>query len=243
MRLFGLIGYPLSHSFSKKYFTEKFEKLGLDDCRYDLFPISGIDQLKEVLDRNPGLTGLNVTIPYKEQVLPFLNEKDAVVAAINACNCISIKNGKLTGYNTDVTGFEQSLKQHWNRDHTKALVLGTGGASKAVGFVLDKLGVRYKSVSRNPSTEHYSYEQLTPRIIGSHTLIVNTTPLGMYPATDKAPPLHYDSITPAHYLFDLVYNPEKTLFLEKGEQKGATIKNGYDMLLIQAEESWRIWNS
>jgi shikimate dehydrogenase len=243
MRLFGLIGYPLSHSFSKKYFTEKFEKEQLHDCRYELFPIADIDQLQGILDQNPGLSGLNITIPYKQQVLSFLDNKDAVVSRINACNCISFKNGKLKGYNTDVAGFQQSLKKQWKANHKKALILGTGGAAKAVEFVLDKLGVSYTYVSRKPGAANYSYEQLTRAIIADYTLIINTTPLGMYPAVTEAPPIPYDFLTPGHYLFDLIYNPEKTLFLKKGEEKGAVIKNGYEMLMIQAEESWRIWNS
>lgn len=243
MRLFGLIGYPLSHSFSKKYFDEKFEKEGLTDCRYDLFSIDSIDELKNLLNQNLGLCGLNVTIPYKEQVLSFLDETDNVVGKIKASNCIRITNGKLKGYNTDVEGFELSLKTHLKPHQTKALILGTGGAAKAVEFVLRKLGIDFKYVSRKPSVNNYSFEQLTSNIISDHTLIINTTPLGMYPAVKEAPPVPYEALTPDHYLFDLIYNPEKTLFLQKGEEKGAAIKNGYEMLVIQAEESWRIWNS
>lgn len=243
MRLFGLIGYPLSHSFSKKYFTEKFERDGLADCRYEQFSIATIDELKDVFALNQDLCGLNVTIPYKEQVLSFLHEKDNAVQQVKACNCITVKNGKLKGYNTDITGFEQSLATHLRPHHKKALILGTGGAAKAVEFVLHKRGIDYKYVSRKPSARSYSYEQLTGAIIAAHTLIINTTPLGMYPAVTEAPPVPYESITKDHYLFDLVYNPEKTLFLKKGEAQGAVIKNGYDMLVIQAEESWKIWNS
>ena len=243
MRLFALIGYPLTHSFSKKYFTEKFEKEGLKDCRYEHFSIDDISKLKTVLEENPDLCGLNVTIPYKEQVLSFLNEKNELVKQIKACNCISIKKGKLKGYNTDVLGFEQSLQEKLKPQHKKALILGTGGAAKAVEFVLDKHNIAYKYVSRKPSSKNYSYEQLTPSIIKSHTLIINTTPLGMYPAVTEAPPIPYESLTSDHYLFDLIYNPEVTLFLRKGQEKGAAIKNGYQMLVIQAEESWKIWNS
>jgi len=242
MRLFGLIGYPLSHSFSKKYFTEKFEREKLTDCRYELFPITSIDELKKVLDQHPDLYGLNITIPYKEQVIPFLDETDEVVEKIGACNCISIENRKLKGFNTDVTGFEISLKTKLKPHHKKALILGTGGAAKAVEYVLEKLGIDFKYVSRKPSCNNFSYEQLTPAIISEHTLIINTTPLGMYPGINEAPTIPYESLTDQHYLFDLVYNPEKTLFLQKGEARGAVIKNGYEMLLIQAEESWKIWN-
>ena len=242
MRLFGLIGYPLTHSFSKKYFTEKFGREGLSDCRYELFAIASITDLRNVLDQNPNLAGLNVTIPYKEQVLPFIDEKDDVVKTIKACNCIVIKNGKLKGYNTDVEGFERSFKRPLQPHHTKALVLGTGGAAKAVEFVLKKLGIRFRNVSRKPSINNFSYEQLTSSIITDHTIIINTTPLGLYPGINEAPPIPYETLTPRHYLFDLVYNPAKTIFLQKGEQKGAIIKNGYEMLVIQAEESWRIWS-
>lgn len=242
MRLFALIGYPLSHSFSKKYFTEKFKREGLTDCRYEHFSIDDISKLKTILAENPDLCGLNVTIPYKEQVLSFLQEKNDLVKQIKACNCISIIKGKLKGYNTDALGFEQSLQEKLKPHHKKALILGTGGAAKAVEFVLDKHEIRYKYVSRKPSARNYSYEQLTPAIIAAHKLIINTTPLGMYPAITEAPPIPYESLTSEHYLFDLIYNPEKTLFLRKGEEKGAAIKNGYDMLVIQAEESWKIWN-
>ncbi|MDP4261852.1 MAG: shikimate dehydrogenase [Bacteroidota bacterium] len=242
MRLFGLIGFPLSHSFSKKYFTEKFEKEGRNDCRYELFPIETIDGIKKLLDQHPALCGLNVTIPYKEQVLPYLDETDDIVKKIKACNCIHIKNNRLTGYNTDAGGFERSLKPQLKPRHKTALILGTGGAAKAVEFVLRKLGIGFKYVSRKPSINNYSYDQLTPAIMADHLLIINTTPLGMYPAIHEAPPIPYDALTSNHYLFDLVYNPEKSLFLKKGEERGSIIKNGYEMLVIQAEESWRIWN-
>jgi shikimate dehydrogenase len=242
MRLYGLIGYPLSHSFSQKYFTDKFNREGLADCRYEAFSIPAIDELKNILDMHPSLCGLNVTIPYKEQVLSFLDEKDPVVSKIKACNCISLKKGRLKGYNTDVTGFERSLKEGLKEHHRQALILGTGGAAKAVQFVLDKLGIAYKYVSRKPSAGSYSYDQLTHEIVTSYQLIINTTPLGMFPAVAEAPPIPYGSLTPGHYLFDLIYNPEKTMFLKKGEDRGSFIKNGYTMLLLQAEESWRIWN-
>ena len=181
MRLFGLIGYPLTHSFSKKYFAEKFEAEGLKDYSYELFPISSIDELRNIFDQHPDLCGLNVTIPYKEQVISFLDDADDVVKAIRACNCIGIKEGKLTGFNTDVTGFEQSLKTQLKPHHTSALVLGTGGAAKAVEFVLQKLGIEFRFVSRRKIASGYLYDELTPGIISSNTLIINTTPVGMYP--------------------------------------------------------------
>jgi shikimate dehydrogenase len=241
MRLFGLIGYPLTHSFSKKYFTEKFEKEGLKDCSYELFSIASIDDLQTVLDQNPDLCGLNVTIPYKEQVLSYLDEMDDAVKKIKACNCITIRNKKLIGFNTDAEGFDRSLNTQLRPEHKSALILGTGGAAKAVEYVLQKLGIKFNYVSRKRSVNSYSYEQLTDSIIGDHLLIINTTPLGMYPKISEAPPIPYEALTSRHYLFDLIYNPEKSLFLHKGEQRGARIKNGYEMLVIQAEESWKIW--
>jgi shikimate dehydrogenase len=242
MRQFGLIGYPLAQSFSQKFFTEKFEKENLTDCRYDTFSISSIDDLANILKNNPELCGLNVTIPYKEQVLSFLDEKSALVKKIKACNCIKIKNGKLTGHNTDAPAFEQSLKEKLQPHHTKALILGTGGAAKAVEYSLKQLNISYKYVSRKPSAKSFSYEQLTDMLMQEYTLIINTTPLGMHPNIVEAPQIPYQALTSKHYLFDVVYNPSKTLFLQKGEKQGATIKNGHEMLVLQAQESWRIWN-
>lgn len=244
MRRFGLIGYPLSHSFSQKYFTEKFRTAHIHDCVYDNFPLQNIDELRKVLDKHPDLTGLNVTIPYKEKVIPYLHHQDDVVKKIGACNCIKIVNGELHGYNTDVTGFEDSLRPLLETHHGKALVLGTGGAAKAVHFVMEKLGIIYLEVSRNPSTaRQISYEQVTPLLLQDHKLIINTSPLGMYPNVDECPPIAYEALTPLHYLFDLVYNPPTTLFLQKGEEHGSVTKNGADMLVIQAEKSWEIWNA
>src|SRR5687768_10590055 len=242
MRQFGLIGYPLAQSFSQKFFTEKFERENLADCRYDTFSIPSIDDLANILKTNPELCGLNVTIPYKEQVLSFLDEKSALVKKIKACNCIKIKNGKLTGHNTDAPAFEQSLKEKLQPHHTKALILGTGGAAKAVEYSLKQLNISYKYVSRKPSAKSFSYEQLTDTLMQEYTLIINTTPLGMHPNIVEAPQIPYQALTSKHYLFDVVYNPSKTLFLQKGEKQGATIKNGHEMLVLQAQESWRIWN-
>jgi shikimate dehydrogenase len=241
MRLFGLIGYPLTHSFSKNYFTEKFKKEGIENCGYENFELANINDLPKVLHKAE-LEGLNVTIPHKESVLPFLHESDEVVKKIKACNCIKIKDKKMTGYNTDVIGFEKSLLNKFGDDHKNALILGTGGAAKAVEFVLRNRKIRYKHVSRYPSVKNLSYEQITSAIMKEYSLIINTSPLGMYPKITEAPPLPYDAITEKHFLFDLIYNPEKTLFLKKGEERGAVIQNGYDMLVYQAEESWRIWN-
>ncbi|MEO6314289.1 MAG: shikimate dehydrogenase [Chitinophagaceae bacterium] len=242
MRQFGLIGYPLSHSFSKKFFAEKFAAEKLDNCAYDNYPIAEIGDITSLVKGTPFLEGLNVTIPYKEQVIPFLSDQSAVVKETGACNCIKIEDGKLYGHNTDVTGFELSLITHLAPHHSQALILGTGGAAKAVEYVLRKLGIHYRYVSRNPTPGNLSYAAVTPGIMTDYTLIINTTPLGMYPDTDSLPLLPYESLSTRHYLFDLVYNPATTRFLSKGEQQGAVIKNGAGMLLIQAEESWKIWN-
>lgn len=243
MRLFGLIGFPLSHSFSKKYFTEKFEKEGLKDCVYENFPLSTFDEIKKVLAM-PELEGFNVTIPYKEKIIHLLHYSSPEVKKIKACNCIKIKEGKLYGYNTDIPGFEKALKKNWNPFiQTNALILGTGGSSRAVRYVFESLGIKFKKVSRKPSADRYSYEQLTKNVISKYKLIVNTTPLGMFPNIVEAPPIPYEFLTEEHFLFDLIYNPAKTLFLKKGEERGALIQNGYEMLGIQAEENWKIWNT
>lgn len=243
MRTYGLIGHPLSHSFSKRYFTEKFEREHIPGCRYELYPLPDIRELPGLLEREPGLCGLNVTIPYKQQVIPYLHAMDEVVRGTGACNCIRIEEGRLYGYNTDVTGFERSLVTALRPTHDKALVLGTGGAAKAVHYVLKKLNIPFREVSRNAMRDVLSYAQLDAAIVGSHRLIINTTPLGMYPDVDVCPDLPYDAIGAGHYLYDLVYNPNRTLFLKKGEERGATVANGAEMLVIQAEESWRIWNA
>ena len=243
MRLFGLIGYPLSHSFSKKYFTQKFEEEGLNNCRYENFSIPSVNELKKVLEKNPDLTGLNVTIPYKEKIIPFLDVSSIIIKQIGACNCIKIIDGKLHGYNTDVIGFEKTLDIKLLPHHKKALVLGSGGASKAVQFVLRKKGIEFIVISRSNNSTTLSYENLTSKIIHEHLLIINTTPLGMQPLTELYPSIPYFNLTTQHYLYDLIYNPEKTIFLQKGEMMGAAIQNGAEMLVIQAEESWKIWNT
>ena len=242
MRLFGLIGYPLTHSFSKNYFAEKFKKEGIEDCRYENFQLPNINDLLKTISENPDLHGLNVTIPHKESVLQFLDGSNELVKQTGACNCIKIVDGKLIGYNTDVIGFEKSLLTKLKPEHKNALILGTGGAAKAVEFVLRKNGISYKKISRQLSANNFIYEQLTPDIVKESMLIINTTPMGMYPNTNETPALPYEAITPKHFLFDLIYNPEKTLFLKQGEERGAVTQNGYKMLVYQAEESWTIWN-
>ena len=249
MKLYGLIGYPLGHSFSKKYFTEKFQQEGIIDCSYELFPISSITDLPSLLISNPNLKGLNVTIPYKEQVLQFINETTDAVKNIGAANTVKIHRDKLIAHNTDVIGFEISLlkklKPPTSYRDKKVLILGTGGSSKAVQYVFKKLGIDFLLVTRNynssPGTIHYS--MIDEVIMNQYHLIINCTPVGMFPNEDKCPDLPYEYLTKHHYLFDLIYKPEKTLFLKKGEDKGAMIQNGYEMLIIQAEESWKIWNT
>jgi shikimate dehydrogenase len=243
MRRFGLIGYPLGHSFSAKYFRDKFEREAIRGCSYSNFEISSISSFPDII-KDPELEGLNVTIPYKQAVIPYLHQKDRVVEETGACNCIRIHKGILTGYNTDVTGFEKSLAEKLTATDDRALILGTGGSSKAVAWVLQKRGIAFLSVSRKPGEtgKQITYEDLDAEIMASHPLIINCTPLGMAPETAACPQIPYEHISPHHYLFDLIYNPAKTMFLEKGEAKGARIKNGADMLAIQAEAGWAIWN-
>ncbi|MEJ8820327.1 shikimate dehydrogenase family protein [Lacibacter sp. H407] len=243
MRQFGLIGYPLSHSFSKKYFTQKFAEEGIHNCSYELYPIASINEFPNLIQQVKDLEGINVTIPYKEAVLPFLHEQSAAVQEIGACNCIQVKDGKLIGYNTDVTGFRQSIEPFLQAHHQHALILGTGGAAKAVAWVLKQLGITYQSVSRNKSATTISYDELDEAVMQTVQLVINTTPLGMQPNVLDKPSLPYHCINNRFLCYDLIYNPEKTAFLQMAEAQGAVIKNGADMLLIQAEESWKIWNS
>lgn len=245
-KLYGLIGYPLGHSFSAKYFAEKFQKQNID-AAYQNFAIENIDLLPEVLNANPTLQGLNVTIPYKQQILPFLDEIDESAQRIGAVNVVCVKhtaNGiKLIGHNADVIGFKNSISPLIKPHHAKALVLGTGGASKAVIDGLHQLNIATQYVSRTKKGDILAYSDLTPEIIEDFKVIVNCTPLGMYPKTDTAPDIPYNCITEEHLLYDLVYNPEETLFLRKGKEHGATVKNGLEMLHLQAEASWNFWNA
>jgi shikimate dehydrogenase len=243
MKQYGLIGYPLSHSFSKGFFGEKFEKEHITGCAYDNFPIPGINEFPALLEQHPQLQGLNVTIPYKEAVIPFLDELSDAAARIRAVNCIHFRDGKKKGYNTDVIGFSKSLQPLLRPHHQQALVLGTGGAAKAIMYALEQLGITYAVVSRQAANGAISYESLTKEILDTHTLIVNTTPLGMYPKVDTFPEIPYQYLSSQHLLYDLVYNPAETAFLQKGAAQGAAIKNGHEMLILQAEASWEIWNS
>ena len=242
MRRFGLIGKTLKHSFSKNYFTQKFRDLSLDDCAYDLFELPSVEGLPDLVSRHPSLEGLNVTIPFKEEVLGYLHHASPVVSAIEAAKCIKIAGGRLYGFNTDVVGFKLSLQPLLQRQHTRALILGWGGAARAVAFALQELGIGYSVVSRRRAANHLSYAEIDRQVLEEHKILVNTSPLGMYPEVETAPPIPYNLLTPDHFLYDLVYNPEKTEFLRRGEERGAQILNGYPMLVLQAEESWRIWN-
>ncbi|WP_447640166.1 MULTISPECIES: shikimate dehydrogenase family protein [Chitinophagaceae] len=242
MSVYGIIGYPLGHSFSKKYFEEKFQQLGIEQENvFQNFAIETMSELPQVLSTK-GLEGFCITIPHKKNIIPFLTEVSPEVAEMGACNCVRVKNGKLYGYNTDIIGFEKSFVPQLTSERNKALILGTGGASAAVAFVLRKLHIPYLFVSRNtPGT--LSYEQLNKEVIDARKVIINSTPLGMSPNIDDAPPIPYEFLTDAHYLYDLIYNPAETKFLSLGKEKGAAIENGLQMLVLQAEENWRIWNS
>lgn len=242
MRSYGLIGKPLTHSFSKRYFSSKFEREGITDCRYDLYPLESLSELPSLLHDRPDLLGLNVTIPYKQEVLAYLNSSH-IPEDIGACNCIRISSGACIGYNTDWIGFERSLLPLLEPRYRAALVLGTGGASLAITYVLRKAGIPFTQVGRTRSANaSITYAELSEDDLHTHQLIINTTPLGTFPDTDSLPDLPYQAIGAGHLLYDLVYNPSLTSFLQRGVQAGARIKNGEEMLQLQAEESWKIWN-
>lgn len=248
MKKLGLIGYPLGHSFSKKYFTEKFTSQNLIDFEYELYPIKEISEITKLITSIPELIGLNVTIPYKEAVIPFLDEIDETAKIIGAVNTICIIRTKekahLTGYNTDAFGFNLSIKPFLESKHDRALILGTGGASKAVAFVLKKLNIPFLFVSRQNETNSttVTYGSLNKEMIQHHRFIINTTPVGTFPNTGICPDIPYDAITPDHFCCDLIYNPTETLFLSKAKNKGAITLNGLSMLHLQAEKAWEIWN-
>lgn len=244
-KVFGLIGATVSHSFSKSYFDEKFFREGLRDYHYELFPLTNISDIEALL-QTKGLSGLNVTIPYKEQVIKYLDEVDGFAKKIGAVNVIKIKDGKLKGYNTDSDAFLETVEKWLPKDKTfKALILGTGGSSKAVQEALKKLKIKFNVVSREAGKGDYVYEDIAknPKLITDSLLIINTTPLGMSPKTEAMPPIDYELIGPDHYVYDLIYNPARTMFLQKAEMRNATIKNGLEMLHVQAEKSWKIWNN
>jgi shikimate dehydrogenase len=242
MKLFGLVGHTLSHSFSKDYFAKKFLAENITDCKYENFELKRIEKLPQLIADHPELQGLNITIPYKESVIPYINVLDEIVDEIGACNCIHLQNNKLYGFNTDVKGFKRSIQNKLKPHHKKALVLGTGGSSKAVQFALRLLDIEHCTVSRHPKLQQIGYEEVGDQMMEDYKIIINTTPLGMFPNVDDDPPIPYEYITPDHLLYDLIYNPAKTRFLQQGEFHGAEICNGYEMLTMQAEESWKIWN-
>lgn len=245
MKIYGLIGHPLSHSFSKKYFEEKFEKENITDSKYELFDIDTIEKISGIFNNNPTLKGLNVTIPYKESVFEYLDKVDAVAQKIGAVNTIKIDSTtkQKIGFNTDYYGFKKSLKPFLDKHHQRALILGTGGASKAVHYVLEELNIDSLFVSRNPKKDNeIGHNELNNYVIQHHQLIINTTPVGMYPNISEKPNIPYQYLTPQHLLYDLIYNPLETAFLTKGKSKGCTTLNGLDMLKMQAEKSWEIWN-
>ncbi len=240
--LYGLIGTSLTHSFSPAYFKKKFAEQNID-AFYEAFPIPYIRELPDLLEHNPDMRGLNVTVPFKEAIIPYLDELDYVAAQIGAVNCVVIRNGRKKGYNTDSKAFEQSLIPLLTPHHSKALILGTGGSCKAVSYALEQLGIAYERVSQVKKPDLLTYAELTPAIIAERKLIINTTPVGMYPNMDAAPDIPYEAIGANHLLFDLIYNPEETKFLQNGRLRGAAIKNGFEMLQLQAEASWDIWSA
>ena len=243
---FGLIGATVSHSFSKSFFDEKFFREGLRDYHYDLYPLGTVEDLKKLLLDNPELSGLNVTVPYKEQVIKLLNDIDSEAKKIGAVNVIKIQNGKLKGFNTDSDAFYETVEKWLPKiENASALILGSGGSSKAVRQALKKLNIPFKTVSREKGNGDYTYADLEQngQPISDATLIINTTPLGMSPDTKAMPSISYELINSHHYVYDLIYNPARTMFLQKAEMRGATIKNGLEMLHIQAEKAWAIWNN
>ena len=245
MRTFGLLGRSLAHSFSQTYFSQKFDRLGLADCRYELFELAEASELPQLLAHHPDLAGLNVTIPYKEKIWPYLTRVAPSATLVGAVNVIEfLAGGGMVGHNTDYIGFRESLRKFYpaTAANRRALVLGTGGAAKAVAVALRELGIPHWLVSRNLISDGLTYAELTPAIIAAHSLIINTTPLGTYPEVAAHPPLPYAALTPQHYLFDLIYNPRETSFLQLGQAAGAHTHNGFEMLELQAEAAWAIWN-
>jgi shikimate dehydrogenase len=246
MKKLGLIGFPVGHSFSKKFFGEKFAKEQLLDWEYELYPLEKIERLKSFLSEQPELVGFNVTVPYKVAVVNYLDEIDSLALHIGSVNTVCIidddKGKKLKGYNTDAFGFEQSFAKLLNQEQNKALVLGSGGSSRAVKYVLRDLNIPYTTVSRQPNETRIGYQDINEAVLNEHNIIINTTPVGMYPNIDDAPLIPYEFINEKHLLYDLVYNPEETLFLKKGKERGAYTKNGIEMLRLQSEKCWQIWN-
>jgi shikimate dehydrogenase len=242
-RVFGLLGKSLQHSFSPGYFSDKFEREGIEDCEYRLFELEKAEDFKSIPERVPMLSGLNVTIPFKESIIPYLDDMDLFARSIGAVNTLlPMGDGRWKGFNTDWIGFVRSLKPFLEEHHRKALILGTGGSSKAIAFALSRLGIEVKFVSRDPSEDELFYTQLDERLMKAYSLVINTTPLGMYPDESNCPDIPYELIGSGHLLFDLIYNPEETRFMKTGIEQGAKVSNGLEMLKFQAEASWQIWN-
>ena len=245
-KIFGLLGKNIEYSFSRGYFTKKFDKLGLENHKYVNFDLENISEFPALVKaRGKNLIGMNVTIPFKQEVIQYLDKLDKTAKKIGAVNTIKFtKRGNLKGYNSDIVGFENSLIPLINDGHKRALILGTGGASKAIAFALKKNGIKFKFVSRNPrKKKEISYNDLTEKVLHKYQIIINSTPVGTSPNINKYPDIPYQFLTKNHLLYDLIYNPEVTAFLAKGRDKGADIKNGFEMLQFQAEESWNIWNN
>lgn len=244
MRLFGLIGYPLSHSFSKQYFTEKFSRERINDVQYELFPLEDINEFHRLITGHSKLRGLNVTIPYKQAVIPFLDELDASADKVGAVNVIKKQDNKWVGYNSDYYGFKYSLLGLLGNERPKALVMGSGGAACAVMAALKDLNINFRILSRSKGEDRLTYsEAKEQRLLDQYHLVVNTTPLGMHPQSDTAPDLDYKSFSAGHFLFDLVYNPSHTRLMQLAASRGASVRNGLEMLHLQAEKAWEIWNS
>ena len=241
MDKYGIIGFPLGHSFSRGFFTEKFAREGID-AQYLNFEIPDATMLLDILRENPELKGLNVTLPHKQAVIPLLDELSDEAREIGAVNVIRVRKGKLKGFNSDIIGFTESIRPLLQPHHTKALILGTGGASRAIRVGLSRLGIEWTYVTRSPREKMLAYSDLTPEMMKEYSVIINCSPVGMFPKVDQAPAIPYELLTPKHLLFDLVYNPEDTLFMQKGREQGAIVKNGLEMLFLQAVASWRFWN-
>jgi shikimate dehydrogenase len=239
---FGLVGKDISYSFSKGYFKKKFEALGLSNHAYNNFDLQSISEFPTIFKNTSNIQGINVTIPYKEEVIQFLDDIDVAAKKIGAVNTIKFSKNGMIGYNTDAYGFQKSVEPYLKNHHKKALILGTGGASKAIAFVLEELGITFSFVSRSGKNNGFKYQEITEDIISEHTLIINCSPVGTFPNVEEKPAIQYNSIRKEHLLFDLIYNPTETAFLAKGKANGATICNGHRMLEFQAEKSWSIWN-
>lgn len=240
-RLFALVGKNISYSFSRTYFSQKFEKEHIHDAEYINFDVNSVEELSQKFQEYPNIKGMNVTIPYKKEIIPLLTKLDPIAAKIGAVNTIKVTSEGLVGYNTDYFGFSESLQPLLKEHHTKALILGTGGASNAVAYALNVLEIPFRFVSRSPEMGQFSYTDLSQQIMSKYKIIINCTPLGTFPNVKDFPPIPYQFLTSEHLLYDLIYNPEKTAFLQEGEKKNATIINGQKMLELQAEKSWQIW--